>query len=71
MAVFQSLAGTLRALAVGERVKVTLRPESGKFLPLEGHILRKDESGDFWLQSDSGVIQVRAGDVLSITRLQR
>jgi len=68
MAVFQSLASTLRALAVGDRVKVTLRPESGRFLPIEGYILQKDESGNFSLQSDSGVVQVRAGDILSITK---
>jgi len=71
MAVFQSLASTLRALAVGDRVKVTLRPETGRFLPMEGHIMQKDESGNFSLESDSGVVQVRAGDILSITRLQR
>jgi len=68
MAVFQSLASTLRALAVGDRVKVTLRPETGRFFPIEGHILQKDESGNFSLQSDSGVIQVRAGNILSITK---
>ena len=68
MAVFQSLASTLRALAVGDRVKVTLRPETGRFFPIEGLILQKDESGNFSLQSDSGVIQVRAGNILSITK---
>ena len=71
MAVFESLASILRALMVGDRVKVTLRPESGRYLPLEGRILQKDESGNLSLQSDSAVIQVRADDVLSITRLER
>lgn len=71
MAVFQSLASTLRALMVGDRVKVTLRPETGRFLPLEGHIVLKDESGDFSLRSEAGVVQIRAGDILSITRLER
>ena len=71
MAVFQSLASTLRALALGDRVKVTLRPETGRYLPMEGNIMQKDESGNFSLQSETGVIQIRAGDILSITRLQR
>lgn len=71
MAVFESLAGILRALMVGDRVKVTLRPESGRYFPLEGRILQKDESGNLSLQSDSAVIQIRAADVLSITRLER
>ena len=69
MAVFQSLASILRALMVGDRVKVTLRPETGRYFPLEGHIMQKDESGNFSLQSETGVIQIRAGDILSITRL--
>ena len=71
MAVFQSLASTLRALAVGDRVKVTLRPETGRFFPLEGHIVQKDESGNFSIKSETGVAQISAGDILSITRLQR
>ena len=72
MAIFQSLANTLRALAIGERVKVTLRPESGRFPnPMEGHITQKDESGNLSLRSEHGVIQISASDILSITRLQR
>ena len=71
MAVFQSLASTLRALALGDKVKVTLRPETGQLFPLEGRIMLKDESGNFSLQSESGVIQIRAADILSITRLER
>jgi hypothetical protein len=67
MAIFQSLAGSLKALAVGDRVKVTLRPESGRFFPLEGRILHKDEAGNFSLQSDGGIVQVRAVDILSIS----
>jgi len=70
MALFQSLADTLKALAVGHRVKVTLRPETGRFPnPVEGHITEKDEAGNFSLATDRGVAAVRAGDILSITRL--
>ncbi len=72
MAIFESLANILKALAIGERVKVTLRPETGRFPnPMEGHITQKDESGNFSLKSEHGVIQISAGDILSITRLQR
>jgi hypothetical protein len=72
MAIFDSLTNTLKALAIGERVKVTLRPETGRFPnPMEGHITQKDQSGNFSLESEHGVIQVSAGDILSITRLQR
>jgi len=72
MAVFDSLTNILKALAIGERVKVTLRPETGRFPnPMEGHITQKDQSGNFSLESEHGVIQVSAGDILSITRLQR
>ncbi len=72
MAVLQSLASTIRALMIGEKVKVTLRPETGQLFPIEGRILLKDEaSGNFSLQTESGAIQIRAGDVLSITRMER
>ena len=72
MAVLQSLASTLRALMIGEKVKVTLRPETGRLFPLEGRILVKDEQGGtFSVQVESGVVQVRAEDVLSITRMER
>jgi hypothetical protein len=72
MAIFESLTNTLKALAIGERVKVTLRPEIGRFPnPMEGHITQKDESGNFLLKSEHGVVQVSASDILSITRLQR
>jgi len=72
MAIFESLANALRVLAVGDRVKVTLRPETGQFPnPMEGQITQKDTSGSFLLQSEQGVIQVSAGDVLSITKLPR
>ena len=70
MAIFESLVNALRALAVGDRVKVTLRPETGQFPnPMEGQITQKDASGNFLLQSEHGVIQVSAGDILSITKL--
>ena len=72
MAIFESLVNALRVLAVGDRVKVTLRPETGQFPnPMEGQITQKDASGSFLLQSEQGVIQVSAGDVLSITKLPR
>lgn len=70
MALFQSLAQSLKVLAVGHRVKVTLRPETGRFPnPMEGQITEKDEAGNFSLKSERGVVQVRAEDILSITRL--
>ena len=70
MAIFQSLANSLKILAVGHRVKVTLRPESGRFPnPMEGQITEKDESGNFSLKSEQGMVEVRAEDILSITRL--
>lgn len=70
MAIFESLANALRVLAVGDRVKVTLRPETGQFPnPLEGQITQKDTSGNFSLQSEHGVIRVSADDILSITKL--
>lgn len=70
MAIFQSLANSLKVLAVGHRVKVTLRPETGRFPnPMEGRITEKDETGNFSLNSEQGIVQVRAEDILSITRL--
>ncbi len=70
MAIFESLVNALRVLAVGDRVKVTLRPETGQFPnPMEGQITQKDTSGNFSLQSEQGVIHVSAGDILSITKL--
>ena len=70
MAIFESLTNALRVLAVGDRVKVTLRPETGQFPnPMEGQITQKDSSGNFSLQSEQGVIRVSAGDILSITKL--
>ena len=70
MAIFESLANALRVLAVGDRVKVTLRPETGQFPnPMEGQITQKDTSGNFSLQSEQGVIRISAGDILSITKL--
>jgi hypothetical protein len=72
MAIFESLANALKALAVGDRVKVTLRPETGLFPnPMEGQITQKDASGSLSLESEQGVIQISARDILSITRLQR
>jgi hypothetical protein len=70
MAIFESLLNSLKALAIGDRVKVTLRPETGQFPnPLEGRIAQKDDSGNLSLKSEQGVIQVSAADILSITRL--
>ena len=71
MAIFESLANSLKLLAVGDRVKVTLRPETGRFPnPMEGHITQIDDSGNFSLKSEQGVIQVSTGDILSVTRLK-
>jgi hypothetical protein len=57
---------------VGDRVKVTLRPETGRFPnPVEGNITEKDDSGNFSLKSAEGVIRISAGDILSVSRLQR
>jgi hypothetical protein len=72
MAIFESLANALKVLAVGDRVKVTLRPETLRFPnPMEGEIQEKDDSGNLSLQSERGVIKIAARDILSITRLQR
>ena len=71
MAIFESLANALKVLAVGDRVKVTLRPETGRFPnPTEGNITQKDDSGNFSLKTEQGIIQVSAADILSITRLK-
>jgi hypothetical protein len=72
MAIFESLVNALRALAVGDRVKITLRPETGRFPnPMEGQIMQKDDSGNFVLASEQGVVPVNASDILSITKLSR
>jgi hypothetical protein len=71
MAIFESLINAVKALAVGDRVRVTLRPESGRFPnPMDGEIIEKKDNGNFSLKSQHGVIQVTAGDVLSITKLK-
>ena len=71
LAIFESLANTLKILAVGDRVKVTLRPETLRFPnPTEGKILEKDDSGNFSLQTEQGVIGIKASDILSVTRLK-
>ncbi len=72
MAIFESLANALRLLAVGDRVKVTVRPETGMFPnPMEGQIQQKDAAGNLSIESARGVVQVSAGDILSITKLSR
>ena len=71
MAVFESLVNVLKALAVGDRVRVTLRPETGHFPnPMDGEITEKNDNGNFSLKSQNGVVHVAAGDVLSITKLR-
>ena len=70
MAIFESLANSLKVLAVGDRVKVTLRPETGRFPnPMDGRITEKDDSGNFAIRTEQGIIQVNVSDILSITRL--
>jgi hypothetical protein len=72
MAIFESLMQTLKKLAIGDRVKVTLRPELGRFPnPVEGNITQKDDSGNFLVESSGGNVKVDAGDILSITKLSR
>jgi hypothetical protein len=71
MAIFESLVNVLKALAVGDRVRVTLRPETGRFPnPMDGEITEKDDDGNLSLKSEQGVIQVSARDVLSISKLK-
>ena len=71
MAIFDSLINALRALAVGDRVRITLRPETGVFPnPVDGEITSKDDSGNLVLKSQQALIQVSAGDILSITKLR-
>lgn len=70
MAIFESLINSLKVLAVGDRVKVTLRPETGRFPnPVEGQITQKDETGNFALKSEQGIVRVSAADILSITKM--
>ncbi|HSK29423.1 MAG TPA: hypothetical protein VLA17_05620 [Candidatus Limnocylindria bacterium] len=70
MPIFQSLANILKALAVGERVKITAKPETGLFPnPMEGEVTQKDEAGNLSLKSTGGIVQLRAADIISITRL--
>jgi hypothetical protein len=71
MAIFESLVNALKALAVGDQVRITLRPETGHFPnPMNGEITEKDDNGNLSLKSEQGVIQVSAGDILSITKLK-
>jgi len=72
MAIFESLANTLKRLAIGDRVKVTLRPESGQWPnPLDGEIVQKDDSGKLSVRAAHGLVEVEAADILSITNLSR
>ena len=71
MAVFESLVNVVKALAVGDRVRVTLRPETGHFPnPMDGEITEKNDDGNFSLKSQQKVIQVSTSDVLSVTKLK-
>jgi hypothetical protein len=70
MAIFESIVNALKSLAVGDRVRVTIRPETGIFPnPVEGEITQKDASGKISLRSGQGIIQISPGDVLSVNRL--
>ncbi|MGE5217750.1 MAG: hypothetical protein ACM3SP_12180 [Chloroflexota bacterium] len=72
MAIFESLVQTLKKLAIGDRVKVTLRPELGRVPnPVEGRIVQKDESGNFLVESSGGKVKIGTGDILSITKMSR
>jgi hypothetical protein len=72
MAILETLAGVMKALAVGDRVKVTLRPETGQFPnPVAGQIIQKDADGKILLKSEQSVIEINPADILSITSLQR
>jgi len=72
MAIFESLTNVLRALVIGDRVKVTLRPETGRFPnPMEGEIAQKDDSGNFSLKSERGEVRINASDILSISKLSK
>lgn len=72
MAIFESLAQSLKKLAAGDRVKVTLRPELGWFPnPVEGHIVQKDDAGNFELESAGAHFKVSVDDILSITKMSR
>ncbi len=72
MAVFESLTNVLRALAAGDRVKVTVRPESGLFPnPIEGEIAQKDDAGNFTLKTERGAVRIKAGDILSVSKLSK
>ena len=71
MAIFESLVHALKALAVGDRVRVTLRLETGRFPnPVDGEIMEKDDDGNLSLKSQQGVIQVSTGDVLAVSKLK-
>jgi hypothetical protein len=71
MAIFESLVNIVKALAVGDRVRVTLRPETGRFPnPMDGEIIERRDNGDFSLKSQQGVVQVSTSDILSITKLK-
>ena len=70
MAIFESITNALKALAVGDRVRVTLRPETGIFPnPMDGQITQKDASGNISLTAGQDIIRINPADVLSITRL--
>jgi len=72
MAILETLAGVMKGLAVGDRVKVTLRPETGQFPnPVDGQIIQKDADGKILLKSEQSVIEINPTDILSITSLKR
>lgn len=72
MPIFQSLAGELKKLAVGDRVKVTLRPETGRFPnPMEGEVAQKDEAGNLAVKAPDGIVRISAEDILSISKMPR
>lgn len=71
MAIYQSLAAELKKLAVGDRIKVTLRPESGRFPnPMEGEIADKDDAGNLSIKAPDGIVRIGPDDILSVSKMR-
>jgi hypothetical protein len=67
--VFRRKDGDIRI--IGKFVEGVGGGRTGRFPnPTEGNITQKDDSGNFALKTEQGIIQISAGDILSITRLK-